>query len=108
MLRKEGPPVVVQESAVGLQRVVHHLLWATQLLGELDRATKERKASQGGLAALPRHFHRAVRLRRKEIRQVDPEAFLRHPLRVVIVQKLLRQEEAVGAVQIAGRAGRLD
>jgi hypothetical protein len=61
---EERAPLVVQEDAVGLKRVLHDLAGPAVLLDELHGALEEVEPHQGRLAALPRHrdLRHAVRL----------------------------------------------
>jgi hypothetical protein len=87
--------------------VLHGLAGMAVLLDELDRAAKELELHQRGLAALPRHrdLRHAVRL--EQLADVGLERGLGHTVLVVRVQRFLRQEEAVGAIDVAGRSARL-
>ena len=77
-------------------------------LDQRDRPTEEVDAHQRGLAALPGDGHLAVRVCLQELaRGRRRAASSRHPEAVTRVQRLLGQEEAVLAVQVADRTGRL-
>ena len=107
VLLEEGAPGVVDEEAVGLTGLLNPLAGLLVLFDERDGLLEELELHQGRLAALPgdRHLGRAVRL--DELADVALERRLRHPVPVVGIERLLGQEEAVGAVDVARRpAGR--
>ena len=107
VLLEERAPVVVDQQAVGLECVLYGLPGLAVLLDELDRAAKELELHQRGLATLPGHrdLRRAVRL--EQLADVGLERGLRHSLPVVRVERFLGQEEAVGAIDVAGGPARL-
>ncbi len=107
VLLEEHAPVVVEQQAVGLEGVLHRLAGLAVLVDQLDRAAEELELHQRRLAALPGHrdLRRAVRL--EQLADVGLERGLGHAVLVVRVQRFLGQEEAVGAVDVAGRAARL-
>ena len=107
VLLEEGAPGVIEQHAVGLKGVLHLLAGPPVFLDQRDRVLEELQLHQRRLAALPRHRHfgRAVRL--QQLPDIGLERGLRHPVLVVGIQRLLRQEEAIGAVDVAGGAARL-
>jgi hypothetical protein len=107
VLLEEGAPVIVEKHAVGLKRVLYDLLGPTVLFDELDRAPEEFEFHQRRLAALPRHRHlrRAVRL--QQLTDVGLERSLGHPVLFVRIQRLLGQEEAIRAIDVARGPARL-
>ena len=107
VLLEEAAPVVVQQQAVGLEGVLDRLPGPAVLLDQLDRMLKEFEFHQRRLAALPGHrdFGHAVRF--EQLADVGLERGRRHPALVVRVERFLGQEEAVGAIDIAGRAAGL-
>ena len=107
VLLEEGAPGVVEQDAVGLEGLLNRLPGLAVFFDEFDGALEEFELHQRRLAALPgdRHFGRAMRL--EQLADVALERRLRHPVLVVGVERLLRQEEAIGAVDVAGRPARL-
>jgi len=76
--------------------------------GRRDRTAEEVNSAQHRLAALPRHFH----LRPERGLHQLPDGRLQHVIRhegafARRIEVLLRQEEAVLAAEVAGRARRL-
>ena len=61
VLLEERAPVVVEQQAVGLERVLHGLAGPAVLLDQFHRAAKEVELHQRRLAALPCHRHLRVR-----------------------------------------------
>ena len=104
---EEGAPVIVEKDAVGLKGVLHDLSRPAVLFDEFDGAPEEVELHQRRLAALPRHCHcgRAVRL--QQLADVGVERVIRHPVLFVRIQRILGQEEAVRAIDIAGGPTRL-
>ena len=104
---EEGPPVVIEKNAIGLKGVLDYLAGPPILLDDFDGAPEEIELHQRRLAALPRHCYleRAVRL--QQLPDVGLERVLGHPLLIVRIQCLLRQEEAILAVNVAGCPARL-
>ena len=105
---EELAPLVVEQRAVGLDRVLELLARAPVPLGQLDGAAEEVEAHQRGLAALPGDGDLAgPAATSSSWRDVGLEHVVAHPEPVARVERLLRQEEAVLAVEVADRAGRL-
>lgn len=104
---QERTPRVVQQGAVGLDRVLHLLSRPLEPLGQGHGVLEERQATQGGFTALPADRHRAVGLGVQEVGQPRAQRVVGHGLRLGLPQHLLGQEEAVGAVEVARRPGRL-
>ncbi len=100
-------PLVGEQRAVRLDGVVHLLAGLPVALGELDGATEEVDAHEGGLAALPGDGHLGRGLRFDDLPHVGVEQLVGHAEPVPGVERLLRQEEAVLAVEVADRARRL-
>ena len=107
VLLEERAPVVVEQQAVGLEGVLHGLAGPAVLLDQFDGAPEEVELHQRRLAALPGDgdLRRAVRL--QQLADVGLERGLGHAVLVVRVQRFLGQEEAVGAIDVAGRPARL-
>ena len=103
VLLEEGAPLVVEQDAVGLERVLHDLARPTVSLDEVDRAPEEVELHQRRLAALPRHRHLGCAMRFQQLTDVGLEGRIRHPVRVVGIERFLREKEAVRAVDVAGR-----
>ena len=108
VLLEERTPLVVQQRAVGLDRVGDALARQRQVVGDLDRTPEEVEAHHRGLAALPRHRDlRRAGVRLDQLPQVGLQQVVGHPEAAARVEHLLGQEEAVLAVQVADGAGRL-
>ncbi len=108
VLAKESTPVVVEERAVGLDRVEYSLARPGVSALELDRAAEEVEPHHGRLAALPGHDHLGRPLVcGKQLADVALLQVRRHPEPAAWVEHLLGEEEAVLTVQVADRAGRL-
>ena len=105
---EERRPLLVDQRAVRLDRVARPLARAQVLVRELDRAAEELDAHQRRLAALPgdRHLrHGCMCL--DQLSDVRLEQLIRHPEARAGVEHLLREEEAVRAVEVADRPRRL-
>ena len=104
---EEGAPLVVEQRAVGLDRVRRPAVRALVAFDVLDRALEEVEAHQRRLAALPGDDDLRPRLRLEQLADVGLEQLVRHPEPAARVEHLLREEEAVLAVEVADGAGRL-
>jgi hypothetical protein len=104
---EELSPLVVQQRAVGLDRVLDPYARTLDTLGQLDSAAEEVETHQRGLATLPGDRHLIGLVSVEQLGDVRLEHLVAHPEPVAGVQRLLHQEEAVLAVEIADRAGRL-
>ena len=108
VLGEEGAPLVGQQRAVGLDRVHDPLARPPDRLGQFDRAPEEVQAHHRRLTALPGDDDLGRRgVRPDQLAQVHLKQVIGHPEAAPRVQHLLGQEEAVGAVQVADRSGRL-
>ena len=108
VLLEECRPFVVDQRAVGLNGVQHALMRLAVLVRQLDGAAKEVQAAQHRLAALPRDVHLGTGGGLHQLPDVGLQQRLRHQRAFARrIQVLLRQEEAVLATEVAGRAGRL-
>ena len=109
VLLEELRPLLVEQRGVRLDRVLGLLARACRYrVGELDRAAEELDAHQRRLAALPgdRHLGHA-RVRLDQLPDVRLEQLVGHAEPRARVEHLLREEEAVRAVEVADRARRL-
>ncbi len=106
VLGEELAPLVVEQDAVGLERVLHHLVGPAVLLDQLDRLAKELDAHQGRFATLPGDGDVRCPVRLEQLADVRLQRGGRHAALVVRVQRFLGQEEAVGAVDVARRPAR--
>ena len=107
MLVEELAPLVGELGAVGLNRVLDRHAGAAMLLDARDRAAEEVEPHQRRLAALPGNRDLGSRLRLEQLPDVGVEQIVRHAEAVARIQHLLREEEAVLAIEIADRAGGL-
>jgi hypothetical protein len=107
MLFQEGAPGVIQQQAVGLQRLLHLLAGPLIFFDKFDGLAEEFELHEGRLAALPRDRHLWRAMSFEQLSDVALERRLRHPVLVVRIERLFRQKEAVRAVDVAGRAAGL-
>ena len=108
VLLEERRPFLVQQCPVRLDRVDGPLPRLQIPLRELDRAAEELDPHQRRLTALPGDHHlRHPRVRLDQLPNICLQQLVRHPEPRARIQHLLRQEEAVGAVEIAHRTRRL-
>ena len=107
MLGEQLAPFVGEQRPVRLDGVLDLLGRPAVPLDERHGAAEEVHTHQRGLAALPRHGHGAVGLAVEQLAHVGLEQLVGHPEPVAGVQRLLRQEEAVLAVEVADRSGGL-
>ncbi len=109
MLLQERDPLRVQQQAVGLQVVLDALAWPAVAGLQLDDALEEGQAHHRGLAALPREHDLVAGVGLQVLSHMLLEHGVAHA-RVAPVpeQSGLVQVEAVGAVEVAQRARRLD
>jgi hypothetical protein len=107
VLLEEPRPFVVDQRAVGLDRVEHVHARRLIFVRQRDRALEEIHPAQHRLAALPRHLHLRPEGRFHELLDVSFENIVRHQRAFARrIEVFLRQEEAVLATEIAGRARR--
>jgi hypothetical protein len=108
VLGEERSPLVVEQGAVGLDRVGDLLARLLQRFGQFHRPAEKTQPHHRRLAPLPGHHDfRGARVRLYQLPQVGFQQVIGHPEPAAGVQHLLGQEEAVGAVQVADRTGRL-
>ena len=108
VLPEELRPVVVEQRGVGLQGVAHHLARPGVPTLELDDPAVEVQTHHGRLAPLEGEDRLGlVPVRVEQLDDVLLEDVVGHPEARARVELLLRQVEAVGAVEVAHRAGRL-
>ena len=105
MLGEQSRPFVVEQDPVGLHAVQKCLAWSPHPFGHLDRRAEELDTHEGRLAALPRDVHVAIGLGVEQLLDVRGEGGRRHAMALVRIQRVLRQEEAVRTVEIAGGSG---
>jgi len=103
---EEETPFIVDQYAVGLKRVFHHLARTAVLFHQLNGALEKLELHQSGFATLPRHCDVGSPVRFEQLSDVGLLSGFRHPVLLVRIQGLLRKEEAVGAIDIACRAAR--
>ena len=105
VLLQEPAPLVVEQGAVGLDRVEDPLARRGVLAFQLDGPPEEIQAHHRGLAALPGDHHlRGPRVPLEQLANIRLLQVFGHPEPAARVQHLLGQEEAVLAVQVADRA----
>ena len=108
VLLEERRPLLVEEGAVGLDRVDGALAGPEVTVRQLDRTTEEVDAHEGRLAALPGDRHlRNARMRLDQLADVRLEQLVGHTEARARIEHLLREEEAIRAIEVADRAGRL-
>ena len=104
-------PRLVQQHAVGLQGVADLLARRNVLPLQLDDTAEEIQPHQGRLAPLEGELDRldVFRLRRDVLPDIGLQSRVRHPPRFMLrVDCLLREVEAVAAIEVAEGADRLD
>ncbi len=105
---EERCPFVVDERAIGLNGVDQSLTGQRHRLRELHGTAEEVQAHHGRLAALPPDDHLGrVDVGPDQLPQVDLQQVIGHPESAPRIQHFLGQEEAIGAIEIANRPGRL-
>ena len=104
---EELRPLVVDEGAVGLDRVLDDLVGPAVALDEVDHSAEELDTHERRLAALPGDRDLGVAVRLEQLPDVRLQQPVVHPERAAGVELLLGQEEAVRAVEVADRAGGL-
>src|SRR3954452_23046142 len=105
LVLEERGPLLVEERPVGLDRVRRPLAGLKTVFSQLDRAAEEIDAHEGRFPALPGDgdFGDAgVRL--DQLLDVRIEQFARHAEPTTRIEHLLREEEAIRAVQVADSA----
>jgi hypothetical protein len=104
---KELAPFVIEENAIGLECVLNMHSWPLIFLLKLYRAPEEVKTHERRLSPLPGHSDLRDLVRFKELSDVCLMHLIRHAKIAAWIKALFFQEEAVGAVQVAGRTRRL-
>ena len=107
VLGEEGRPLLVELGAVGLQRVLDDLAGLAVLLHQPHRLAVEVEAHERGLTALPGDGHALGAVALDELADVLLLRLIGHAELAARVERFLGEEEAVGAVEVADRAGRL-
>ena len=107
VLPEERAPVPRRSCAVGLDRVLDRLAGLPVALDQLDRAPEEVEAHERRLTALPGDRHRRRLVRLEQLLDVQLQEVVLHPEPRTRVERLLGQEEAVRAVEVAHGAGGL-
>ena len=104
MLLEEGRPSVVQLGAVGLDCVLRPLPRGEVVVDQLDGTVEELEPHQRRLAPLPSDLHdRNAGVRLDQLTDIGLEQLIGHPEAAARIQHLLREKEAVGAVEVADR-----
>ena len=105
--RKELRPSLVEQRPVCLHRVQEALVRAAARLGERDEATEEGESHQRRLAALPgdRDLGRVVGL--DDLADIGLGNLVTHAETGAGIERFLVEVEAVGAIEVADRSGRL-
>src|SRR6185437_10558003 len=108
VLLEERRPLLVEERPVRLDRVRRALAGLKAALSQFDRATEEVDAHERRLPALPgdRDFG-DPRMRLDQLLDVCLEQFVCHAEPTARIEHLLREEEAIRAVQVADGSCRL-
>jgi hypothetical protein len=107
-LCQEGGPLVVDQRGIRLQRVEDPLPRRRVPRLEFEGAPEEVDAHQRRLATLEGDHHLVgTPLRREQLADVRLVHVRRHAEPAAGIELLLRQEEAVLAIQVADRSGRL-
>jgi hypothetical protein len=104
---EEAAPLIVQKNAVRLKGVLHGLLGPAVFFNECHGFAEELHLHQRRLASLPRHRYRGRAVRLQQLANVGFQRCIRHSVLLVGIQRLLRQKEAVSAIDIASGPARL-
>lgn len=104
---EERAPVIVHEDSVGLEGVLYGLAWLAVFLDKINRVLEELEFHQRRLAALPRHRYLGRTMRLQQLADVDLQCCRGHAVLFVRIERLLGQEVAIGAVDVAGGSARL-
>src|SRR5216683_281349 len=104
---EEDAPLIIEKDAVGLKSVLHDLIGSAVLFNELDGAPEELELHQRRLAPLPSHGYLRSAVRLQQLADVGLECRIRHPALFVRIERLLGQEEAISAIDIASGPARL-
>ncbi len=108
VLAEERRPLLVEQGRVRLDRVQCALAGLEVLRRQLDRPAEEVEAHQRGLAPLPGDHHLGnARVGLDQLADVRLEQVVGHAEARPGVEHLLREEEAVRAVEVADGAGGL-
>ena len=99
-------PLVIKEDAVRLERVLDGLPGPAIFLDEFNGTPEELNLHQRGFAALPCDSHRRRTMRFEELFDVELERLVRHPMLLIRIQGIFGKEEAIGAIDVAGRTAR--
>jgi hypothetical protein len=101
VLLEKGAPVVIEKDTVGLKGVLDHLARPPILLNDLERVPEEIELHQSWFATLPSHCNLGSAVRLQQLLDVGLECMLGHALLIVRIQRFLRQEKTIFAVNIA-------
>jgi hypothetical protein len=104
VLMKELAPLVIKEDAVGLEGVFDACAGLLVPFLKLDRSPEEIEPHEGRLSALPRYRHLRDLVGFEKLPNIGLVDFIRHAKAASRVEFLLFQEEAVFAIEIAGRS----
>ena len=97
-------PIVIKQRSVGLHGVLNDLRRAGVLFDEFNDLTIKIETHERGLAALPGNRNGTIWLTREQLLEVRLKSFCRHTHSVAGIQRILRQEKAVGAIKVANGA----
>ena len=104
---KEGAPGIIQQGAVGLEGVFQGHSRPAVPFSQDHSLTEEIQAHQGGFAPLPGDGDLVGLVGFDQLPDIGFKQLLAHAELAVGIERFFIQEEAVGAVQVAGRAGGL-
>ncbi len=104
---EESAPLVIEEDAVGLEGVLDPGARLLIFFLELHGPAEEIEPHQGRLASLPGDGHLRNLVGFEKLPDIGLVHLIGHPETTAGIKPLLLQEEAVVAVQIAGRTRRL-
>ena len=107
VLFEERRPLVVDLRAVSLNRMQDLLIWPAVLLNQFHRAAKEVQSHQRRLTTLPGYVDLRDLVCLQQLFDVQLQQIVSHAKAAAGIEHLLRQEEAVAAIQVANRAGGL-
>jgi len=108
VLLQKPCPAVIDQRAVGLQRIDHTGVGLAIFFDQFDRAFKKGQPHQRRLAPLPGHLHLRCRVALDQLAKIGIEQFIRHPETTPRIEHFFGEEKTVGAVEVAEGACRFD
>jgi len=107
MLAKEFAPFVVQERTIGLHGVLEDHVRPPVSVLEFHGAPVEVEAHQGWFSTLPGDRHLVGAMGLDKLPDIMLQHYVTHAKMTAGVKQVFVQKEAIGAVQVTSRPGRL-